>query len=126
MCLLSKHPLAAKVWHDEDAIRQELKQEALTKSFTETIMAMYTAHAALVDKYLTGEANAVEEETRRTERRAVNEGKQDERIDDFNKEQLLPCLAIAQEDLYKTRYLRCFGDIILDFGLAFWPRLQTN
>ena len=88
MCLLSKHPVATKVWQDEDAIRQELKQEALTKSFTETIMAMYTAHAALVDKYLTGEANAVEEETRRAERRAVNESEHDEGVYDFNKEQL--------------------------------------
>ena len=61
MALLCDHPVAQSMWHSEAAVEAELRQEALSKPFVKTLQAMVAAHKTLVQKYITGEANAEQE-----------------------------------------------------------------
>ena len=67
MAVLCEHPTAKATWGtDAGALLQtELRTEALSRPFVATLLAMTTAHRALVHKYLAGEVDVHVEERRR-------------------------------------------------------------
>eukprot|EP00438_Fugacium_kawagutii_P000653 Skav222305 [mRNA] locus=scaffold1249:3867:8406:+ [translate_table: standard] len=68
MVMRCRHQVARDMWESREKVEEELRIEAHTRSFRETLLGMLDANKALVDKYLTGQADAGIERLQRKER----------------------------------------------------------
>ena len=88
MAVLCPHEVAAAMWHNDAALQDELKREALSKPFIKTIMSMVSSQKVLVGKYISGEANAETEAHERRSKQDGEPGKAPDAEHAFNKQQL--------------------------------------
>ena len=65
MAILCEHPAAAAMWQDPEAVKEELRMEAHVKAFQDTLLGMLQANRTLVEKYISGQADAEQEEQAR-------------------------------------------------------------
>ena len=68
MAVLCPHPVAQAVWQSRARVEEELKMEAHTRGFRQTLLGMLDANFALVQKYIGQHADAHAEERERQER----------------------------------------------------------
>ena len=65
MVLLSEHPLAVDLWHDDAAIQADMKLEAMSNPHADTVLGMVRSTRVLINKYLDGELDLKAEEAER-------------------------------------------------------------
>ena len=73
MAVLCPHRKAQDVWQSRDRVEEELRMEAHTRAHRRTLLGMYDANVALVQKYVAGQADAKAEEDERAARIAAAE-----------------------------------------------------
>ena len=68
MAIACRHPAAVDMWHDDNAIKQQLKLECHTTRHAESVVYMVTANKGLVKDYIDGKLDACAEQQARADK----------------------------------------------------------
>lgn len=85
MALLCEHAVARATWHNAEALKKELRVEGHSQKFANTLLGMWEASSLLIEKYVTGQADAKKEAQERKE--AIERRSASDPSPGFNREQ---------------------------------------